>query len=115
MALFVSVDGPRAQAESYNPHVRYGAAMAVGVACAGTGSRGAVALLEPMLTDSVDFVQQGALIALALVLVEQVRGALLCVNANEVAALQPQRRVRDSFGHLLRCKTADLFRAACTA
>jgi len=58
-------------AESYNPHVRYGAAMAVGIAASGTGSREAVALLEPMLKDSVDFVQQGALIAMALVLVEQ--------------------------------------------
>lgn len=57
--------------ESYNPHVRYGAAMAVGISAAGTGLRDAVALLEPMLKDSVDFVQQGALIAMALVLVEQ--------------------------------------------
>ncbi|KAI3426179.1 hypothetical protein D9Q98_008556 [Chlorella vulgaris] len=58
-------------AESYNPHVRYGAAMAVGMACAGTGMREAVALLEPLIKDSVDFVQQGALIAMALVLVAQ--------------------------------------------
>jgi 26S proteasome regulatory subunit N2 len=28
----------RLLAESYNPHLRYGAAMAVGVACAGTGA-----------------------------------------------------------------------------
>ena len=46
-------------AESYNPHVRYGAAMAVGICCAGTGMKEAVALLEPMLTDATDFVQQG--------------------------------------------------------
>ena len=58
-------------AESYNPHVRYGAAMAVGIAAAGTGLRDAVALLEPMLRDSVDFVQQGALVAMALVMMEQ--------------------------------------------
>ena len=58
-------------AESYNPHVRYGAAMAVGISCAGTGLKEAVALLEPMLTDAVDFVQQGALIAMAMVMIEQ--------------------------------------------
>ncbi|KAF8073149.1 RPN2B [Scenedesmus sp. PABB004] len=58
-------------AESFNPHVRYGAAMAVGLACAGTGLREAVSLLEGMLGDSTDFVRQGAAIALALVLVQQ--------------------------------------------
>jgi len=58
-------------AESYNPHARYGAAMAIGIAAAGTGLRDAVALLEPMLRDSVDFVQQGALVAMSLVMMEQ--------------------------------------------
>lgn len=58
-------------AESFNPHVRYGAAMAVGLACAGGGQREAVALLEPMLSDSVDFVRQGALIAMAMVMIQQ--------------------------------------------
>ena len=58
-------------AESYNPHVRYGAAMALGISCAGTGLDEAIDLLEPMLKDSTDFVRQGALIALAMVLVQQ--------------------------------------------
>jgi 26S proteasome regulatory subunit N2 len=52
-------------AESYNPHVRYGAAMALGIACAGTGLREAIALLEPMAKfDPVNFVRQGALVSL---------------------------------------------------
>lgn len=58
-------------AESYNPHVRYGAAMAVGIACSGTGLADAIALLEPMMNDQVDFVQQGALIAMAMVRIQQ--------------------------------------------
>ncbi|RMJ24910.1 26S proteasome regulatory subunit [Aspergillus sp. HF37] len=57
--------------ESYNPHVRYGAAMALGISCAGTGLDEAIDLLEPMLKDSTDFVRQGALISMAMVLVQQ--------------------------------------------
>lgn len=56
--------------------------MAVGVACAGTGMRAATDLLEPLLGDAVDFVRQGALIASALVLMQQpeakVRSPGLC-------------------------------------
>jgi 26S proteasome regulatory subunit N2 len=57
-------------AESYNPHVRYGAALALGVACAGTGLKEAVTLLETLCNDPVSYVRQGALVASALVLVE---------------------------------------------
>ncbi|XP_036343721.1 LOW QUALITY PROTEIN: 26S proteasome non-ATPase regulatory subunit 1-like, partial [Rhagoletis pomonella] len=58
-------------AESYNPHVRYGAAMALGIACAGTGLREAIALLEPMVKfDPVNFVRQGALIASAMIIIQ---------------------------------------------
>lgn len=57
--------------ESYNPHVRYGATMALGIACAGTGLPEAIDLLEPMMKDSTDFVRQGALISLAMIMVQQ--------------------------------------------
>lgn len=57
--------------ESYNPHVRYGAAMALGISCVGTGLDEAIDLLEPMIKDPTDFVRQGALIALSMIMVQQ--------------------------------------------
>ncbi|EPQ18127.1 26S proteasome non-ATPase regulatory subunit 1 [Myotis brandtii] len=57
--------------ESYNPHVRYGAAMALGICCAGTGNKEAINLLEPMTNDPVNYVRQGALIASALIMIQQ--------------------------------------------
>jgi len=56
--------------DSFNPHVRYGSTLALGIACAGTALPDAVALLEPMTRDPVDFVRQGAMIALAMVLIQ---------------------------------------------
>lgn len=57
--------------ESHNPHVRYGTAMALGISCAGRGLQQAVDVLMPLTKDSVDFVRQGALIALSMVLIQQ--------------------------------------------
>jgi len=57
--------------ESYNPHVRYGAAMALGISCAGTGLDEAIDLLEPMIKDPTNFVRQGAIISLAMIMVQQ--------------------------------------------
>jgi len=57
-------------AESYNPHVRYGATMAVGISCAGTGMKEGLDLLKPMLDDPVDFVRQGALLATSMLLMQ---------------------------------------------
>lgn len=57
-------------AESFNPHVRYGACMAVGIACVGTANKDAIDLLQPMLDDQVDFVRQGAYMSMALVLMQ---------------------------------------------
>jgi 26S proteasome regulatory subunit N2 len=57
-------------AESYNPHIRYGAAMATGIGCAGSGLIDALKLLAPLTNDKVDFVRQGALIALSMVFIQ---------------------------------------------
>jgi len=57
--------------ESFNPHVRYGACMAIGLACAGTANLEALGVLEPMMEDSVDFVRQGGMLAFAMVLMQQ--------------------------------------------
>jgi 26S proteasome regulatory subunit N2 len=58
-------------AESYNSSVRYGACLAVGIACAGTGSKEAYEMLMPLAKeDSVDMVRQGAMIALAMTYIQ---------------------------------------------
>eukprot|EP01138_Halocafeteria_seosinensis_P015866 gb/GECG01016191.1/.p1 GENE.gb/GECG01016191.1/~~gb/GECG01016191.1/.p1 ORF type:complete len:1024 (+),score=120.05 gb/GECG01016191.1/:1-3072(+) len=57
--------------ESFNPYVRYGACMAVGIACAGTGSHEAITMLRPLVNDTADIVKQGALLALSLVCQQQ--------------------------------------------
>lgn len=45
-------------AESFNAHMRFGSCLAIGISCAGTGSREAMDVLEPMVEDVVDFVRQ---------------------------------------------------------
>jgi len=57
-------------AVSYNPHLRYGAALALGIGCAGTGSQEALRILAPLSNDREDFVKQGALIALSMVFIQ---------------------------------------------
>eukprot|EP01132_Coremiostelium_polycephalum_P003896 gene3896-4863_t len=57
-------------AESYNPHVRYGAAIALGISCAATGHKEALDILKTLTTDTVGFVKQAAWIAVAMVLIQ---------------------------------------------
>ncbi|KAJ1850568.1 proteasome regulatory particle base subunit, partial [Coemansia sp. RSA 2703] len=83
--------------ESFNPHVRVGSALALGIACAGTGSPAAVAILEPMLKDAVDFVVEGASIALAFILMQQ----------NE--AYEPKvAEVRRRYAEIIETKNAEV-------
>jgi 26S proteasome regulatory subunit N2 len=42
---------------SYNAHVRYGTAMALGISGAGKGNQETLLMLEPMLNDTSDFVR----------------------------------------------------------
>ncbi|KAK6460355.1 armadillo-type protein [Scheffersomyces coipomensis] len=57
--------------QSHNPHVRYGTALALGISCAGRAYSPAIDVLEPLTKDPVDFVRQGALIATAMILIQQ--------------------------------------------
>ncbi|KAG4302880.1 hypothetical protein PCK1_000823 [Pneumocystis canis] len=56
--------------ESYNPHVRYGVGLALGIACAGSAMQDALDLLEPLSKDPSDFVRQSAHISTAMVLIQ---------------------------------------------
>ena len=79
--------------ESYNPHVRYGAATALGICCAGTGDKEAINLLEPMTNDPVNYVRQGALIASALIVIQQTE--ITCPKVNQFRQLY-SRVINDS-------------------
>merc|ERR1711971_888294 len=61
-------------AESYNPHVRYGAAIALGIACAGSANLEAHNMLQPLMSDASDFVRQGAIISLGLLYMQTSQG-----------------------------------------
>ena len=56
---------------SYNPHIRYGAAMALGIAFAASGSLDIVNMLKPLSRDLIDFVRQAALLAMSMILQQQ--------------------------------------------
>ncbi|RNF10697.1 putative proteasome regulatory non-ATP-ase subunit 2 [Trypanosoma rangeli] len=60
----------RVLVDSYNPHIRYGVGMALAVAAAGTGDSAVIEVLWTLKDDLVDFVRQGAYIALAIVMVQ---------------------------------------------
>ena len=83
--------------ESYNPYVRYGATMALGIACAGTGLTEALDILEPLAKDNVDFVRQGALIGLGMV----------CMQLNETSCPR-SAAIRKRFAEVVADKREDL-------
>ncbi|KAJ3194238.1 proteasome regulatory particle base subunit [Irineochytrium annulatum] len=84
--------------ESYNPHVRYGATLALGISCAGTALPEALELIEPMTKDPVDFVRQGALIATAMILVQQ----------NEASSMSKADAARKQFDSIIADRHEDV-------
>ncbi|KAI3384373.1 hypothetical protein SNEBB_010769 [Seison nebaliae] len=83
--------------ESYNPHVRYGSAVALGIACASSGHKEALNLLEVLMEDKVNYVKQGALIAVA----------MICVQETE--AMCPKvKRIREKFSKIISEKHEDV-------
>lgn len=88
-------------AESYNPFVRQGACFALGIACAGTGMKEAIQLLEPLVKDTVDYVRQGAYVALALISVQQTEAT--CPSVKDTRALLEKKlgdKMETSMGKL---------------
>ena len=53
--------------QNFNPHIRYGCALAIGICCSGKRTDAVLNILEPLLTDKTDFVRQAALIATSMV------------------------------------------------
>ena len=53
--------------ESYNAHVRFGATMAIGITCAGSGKVKPYKVIEPLFTDPHYLVRQAALVASGLI------------------------------------------------
>ncbi len=72
---------------SYNPSVRYGASMALGIAFAGTADKKAIELIMPMCRDFTDYVRQGAFIALSMILMQHNDKS---AGDNQVSALRKQ-------------------------
>merc|ERR1712113_773935 len=88
-------------ANSYNAHVRYGAAAALGISCAGTGNVSALRILKNLAKDKVDYVRQAALISIGMLLmqhnkiespdVEEIRNVYLqgtCIDKREPTMCQ---------------------------
>ena len=65
--LFENLNVLELLSESYNSHVRYGATMAIGIACAGSGKVKPYKVIEPLFTDPNYLVRQAALVASGLI------------------------------------------------
>jgi len=83
---------------SYNPHVRCGAATALGIACAATGNKEALTLLEPMCSDPVNYVRQYATMASAMILMQH----------TEYSSKDRSKKFRDIYKKMIQDKSEDI-------
>lgn len=81
------IQGMRLLCGSFNPHVRYGACVALGMAAAGSGEAEAVSVLKPLCSDPSDFVRQAAFMGVGLLLQTHTEG-----SAPGVASLRENMR-----------------------
>ncbi|XP_665972.1 PSMD1 protein [Cryptosporidium hominis TU502] len=91
--------------DSYNPHVRYAAALTLGITCCGMESPKVTAILKSMTTDSSDIVRQAAYIGLGLLLMQQNESSndkLSCTRQQMIkAATDKHEHIATRFGAIL--------------
>eukprot|EP01063_Lacrimia_lanifica_P021722 TRINITY_DN2924_c0_g4_i1.p1 TRINITY_DN2924_c0_g4~~TRINITY_DN2924_c0_g4_i1.p1 ORF type:complete len:994 (+),score=463.38 TRINITY_DN2924_c0_g4_i1:62-3043(+) len=85
-------------ADSHSPHIRWGVASALGVAAAGTGNKAALDRLWVLKDDTNDFVRQGAIVSIAMVLMQ--RTAKDCPRVKDFRA-DIEHRVKDKYEDVL--------------
>ncbi|KAH8583274.1 RPN2 26s proteasome regulatory subunit [Cryptosporidium sp. chipmunk genotype I] len=91
--------------DSYNPHVRYAAALTLGITYCGMESPKVTAILKSMTTDSADIVRQAAYIGLGFLLMQQNESSndkLLCTRQQMIkAATDKHEHIATRFGAIL--------------
>ncbi|EAN31776.2 Proteasome/cyclosome repeat family protein [Theileria parva strain Muguga] len=90
---------------SYNPHVRYGVTIALGVSCAASGPSEATKILQTLSTDRSEFVRQGAFIGWGLVLQQssyESANDMLAVTENYLSVISDKHQdVMARFGAII--------------
>ncbi|OII72697.1 RPN2 26s proteasome regulatory subunit [Cryptosporidium ubiquitum] len=91
--------------DSYNPHVRYAAALTLGITCCGMESPKITAILQSMTTDSTDIVRQAAYIGLGLLLMQQNESSndkFTCIRQQMIkTATDKHEHIATRFGAIL--------------
>ena len=96
---------------SFNPHVRYGVCLALGICCVGRGTQvvgAALDLLEPLVDDKVDYVRQGALQATAMLFMQSTHGENVMVRQADGSYKAEKNSCRDARVDAFRKKVSGI-------